>query len=92
MKHYVFFIVAYIIIISIIAVSLTIKDKKAAQNNKWRIPESTLMTVGLLGGATAMLITAKIIRHKTKHLKFMIGLPVQIALHIIILLLSLIYF
>ena len=52
----------------------------AAVKGKWRVPEATLMLVGLFGGATAMLVTMKVIRHKTKHMKFMVGLPLEIAL------------
>lgn len=68
------------------AAILTILDKWKAKHNKWRIPENTLMLVGLLGGALAMYITMKTIRHKTLHKKFMIGLPTQILLHSILVL------
>ena len=54
--------------------------ERAAVKGKWRVPEATLMLVGLFGGATAMLVTMKVIRHKTKHMKFMVGLPLEIAL------------
>ena len=67
-------------LISLAAVGLTVKDKRAAVKGKWRVPEATLMLVGLFGGATAMLVTMKVIRHKTKHMKFMVGLPLEIAL------------
>lgn len=72
----------YFALISFVAVAVTIKDKRAAVKGKFRVPEATLMLIGLCGGATAMLITMKIIRHKTKHLKFMVGLPLEITLHV----------
>lgn len=78
------YVIAYFIIISAIGIFMTVKDKIAAQNGKWRVPESTLMLIGLLGAALPMFITMRIIRHKTKHLKFMLGLPVEIVLHIAI--------
>lgn len=81
MNNYVIILV-YWIVISIISAAVTVKDKKAAQNHRWRTPEATLMILGLLGGAEAMYITMKKIRHKTKHSKFMIGLPLEIILHI----------
>lgn len=84
MKHYILAAIAYWVIISIIGVFFTIKDKRAAIKNKWRVPEATLMIIGLLGGAAAMFITMKIIRHKTKRLKFMLGLPLETALHVLI--------
>ncbi len=85
MKQYIFLLILYFVIISIISIIVTIKDKKAAIKHNWRVPESALMLLGLSGGATAMFITMKKIRHKTKHIKFMLGLPAEIILHIAIL-------
>ena len=74
----------YFAVISLVAVIMTLADKSRAKRDAWRIPEATLMTVGLFGGALAMYVAMKTIRHKTKHKKFMIGLPLEIALHIAI--------
>ena len=74
-------IIIYICLISLVAIIMTVADKQAAKKGAWRIPEETLMIVGLFGGALAMYITMQTIRHKTKHLKFMVGLPIEIALH-----------
>ncbi len=71
----------YLAVISLVAVVMTIADKSKAKRDAWRIPEATLMLVGLAGGALPMYVTMKTIRHKTKHKKFMIGLPLEIALH-----------
>ncbi len=73
----------YIIIISIIAVWITVSDKKAAKRHKWRVPESTLIFISAVGGSVAMYITMKAIHHKTKHPKFMVGIPVIIVLQIL---------
>ena len=74
----------YFAVISLVAVIMTLADKSRAKRDEWRIPEATLMTVGLFGGALAMYVAMKTIRHKTKHRKFMIGLPLEIALHVAI--------
>ena len=74
-------LIIYLAVISLVAVVMTITDKAKAKRDAWRIPEATLMLVGLFGGALAMYVTMKTIRHKTKHRKFMIGLPLEIALH-----------
>ena len=63
---------------------LTVYDKRIAGSGKRRIPEATLMTVGLLGAAGPMYLTMKKIHHKTKHKKFMLGLPAEVILHILI--------
>lgn len=70
--------------VSLVSVFLTVYDKIASKSGIRRIPEKTLMTLGLFGGAAAMLITMLIIHHKTRHAKFMIGLPIEIILHIAI--------
>lgn len=77
---YLFFVFA---ITGLISVVLTVYDKWASKKRKWRIPEKTLMLVAFFGGAITMYTVMQLIRHKTKHKKFMIGLPVMILLHII---------
>jgi len=64
------------------AVILTLHDKSAARRRKWRVKENTLLLVSVLGGSIAMLLTMRIIRHKTQRKKFMIGIPVIIVLQI----------
>ncbi|MBQ5319056.1 MAG: DUF1294 domain-containing protein [Oscillospiraceae bacterium] len=68
-------IAAYILIISLISVIMTIRDKSCAKKGKWRVPEKTLFILSALGGSAAMYITMKTIRHKTQHKRFMIGIP-----------------
>lgn len=80
-------VLIYLLIISIIASFLTVSDKKRAQENMWRISENTLLFVGLMGGAAAELAVMKKIHHKTKKPKFTIGLPLEIFLHIVIIIL-----
>lgn len=86
-KQAVIVLIVYILIINIVASLTAIADKKRAERGKWRIPESTLMLLGLFGGATLEFITMKKIRHKTKHIKFMVGLPVEMFLHYVLIIL-----
>ena len=72
----------YLLIISIVTVILTVYDKIAAKNRAFRISEATLILCGVFGGAVAELITMLIIRHKTRHIKFMLGLPAIILVQI----------
>ena len=85
MNNYTKVICLYLIVINIITTYLTIKDKRAARLGKWRTSEACLLLLGLAGGAPAEFVTMKIIRHKTKHPKFMIGLPVEIIIQIAVL-------
>jgi len=69
----------YLVVINIVAVAITISDKKKAKKKQWRVKEATLLLVSALGGSVAMYITMKKIRHKTQHKKFMIGIPAIMA-------------
>ena len=73
----------YLAIITIVSIVVCIYDKIAAKHNpKHRTRESTLLLLSALGGSVAMYLTMQLIRHKTKHLKFMVGIPVIIILQI----------
>ena len=74
---------AYIAIISLISVIVCIYDKKVSRKNRveLRTPEKTLLLLSALGGSVAMFITMLIIRHKTKHVKFMLGIPLIMIAH-----------
>lgn len=74
-SHIAILVIAYVAIISIVSVAMTIKDKSCAKKGKWRVPEKTLFILSALGGSVAMYITMKTIRHKTQHKRFMIGIP-----------------
>ena len=77
--------IIYLAVISVISIIVCIYDKIAAKHNpKHRTREATLLLLSALGGSVAMFITMQIIRHKNKHVKFMLGIPliiiVQVAL------------
>lgn len=70
-----YMILGYLFLINAIAWLLMLADKLKAKKNLWRIPESTLLTAAALGGSIGMLIGMYTVRHKTKHLKFTLGVP-----------------
>lgn len=72
----------YLVLINIIAVIVTIHDKRAAIGHRWRVKERTLMLIAALGGAPAMYLTMIFIRHKTKKPLFMIGIPLVLLLEL----------
>lgn len=71
-------------VISAIAAILTLYDKLIAGKGIRRVPEQTLFLTAILGGALAMYLVMLIIRHKTKHKRFMLGLPLIIAVQAIL--------
>ncbi len=82
------YLIIYLAVISLAAVIMTISDKHRARKHRWRISEFTLLLVSALGGSVAMLLTMLLIHHKTRHLKFMLGIPLiivaQVALALVL--------
>lgn len=77
------FFISYLAFISVVTAAITVADKIKAGKGAFRVPEKTLFILAFLGGSAAEYITMKIIRHKTLHKRFMIGLPVIILLQIL---------
>lgn len=78
--------VGYFIVISVLSVIACVYDKIVAMlkvHPKFRIPEASLLLLAALGGSAAMYVTMQIIRHKTLHKKFMIGIPVIMAIQLV---------
>ncbi len=85
------FLYIYLIIINLIAVIVTIHDKRAAVKGTWRVKENTLLLISALGGSPAMYLTMLLIRHKTRKPKFMVGIPMILIAELIIIYLVLHY-
>ena len=70
----------YILLINLVSFFAMGIDKLKAKKNKWRIPEGTLLLFCFLGGGVGGLLGMSLFRHKTKHLKFQILVPLSIVL------------
>lgn len=79
------YVIIYFVIVNIIGAIVNIVDKIKAINNHWRVPEKVLWLFGIIGGAPLSYITMQLIRHKTKHLSFMIGMPILSIIQITLL-------
>ena len=77
----------YLLLINAIGFLLMLSDKRKAIKKRWRIPERTLIGVSVLGGSIGTLIGMHLFRHKTRHLKFSIGIPVILAFQIVLMIL-----
>ena len=73
----------YFLIINAAGFCLMCADKLRAQKNQWRIRESTLLIVAALGGSPGCLAAMYLVRHKTRHPKFALGIPVILTLQVI---------
>lgn len=76
-------LIVYLILINALGMILMLTDKHRARKNRWRIPEATLLLTALLGGSIGSLMGMYTVRHKTRHLKFTVGIPVILALQIV---------
>ncbi len=59
-------------------------DKFRAKHGKWRIRESVLLGCGFLLGGVGGLLGMAICRHKTKHARFLILMPLFALLSLIV--------
>lgn len=75
-------LLAYLLIINAVGFALMLIDKWKARKNRWRIPEATLMGIAALGGSAGSLLGMYTVRHKTRHPKFTLGIPLILAVQI----------
>lgn len=69
----------YLLIINAAGFLLMLLDKWKAKKNRLRVRESTLLLVAALGGSVGSLAGMYLFRHKTQHLKFILGIPLILA-------------
>ena len=76
-------VLLYLIIVNAAAFLLMLADKQKAKRGAWRIPERTLIGAAAIGGSVGALCGMYLFRHKTKHLKFTLGIPLILAAQVI---------
>ena len=69
----------YLLIINALGFLLMLVDKWKSRKNRWRVRESTLLLIAALGGSVGSLAGMYLFRHKTRHLKFTLGIPLILA-------------
>ncbi|KAB8138173.1 DUF1294 domain-containing protein [Gracilibacillus oryzae] len=69
-------LIIYFIVINVIAFMVMGIDKRKARKHKWRIPESRIWLIAIIGGAIGATFGMNFFRHKTKHRSFRFFLPV----------------
>ena len=74
----------YIIIMSLAAFAAFGIDKFKARTDRWRIRERTLFLLALLGGGVGAFLGMRVFRHKTRHTKFVIGIPAIMAVQLVL--------
>lgn len=74
----------YLVVINLIAFIFMYEDKRRAKRKQWRIPEATLLGISAIGGSLGAYIGMYSFRHKTKHLKFTLGIPIIFIIQLFI--------
>ena len=77
-------ILLYLLIVNALGFLLMLVDKRKAQKNLWRIPESTLFLMAAIGGSIGSIAGMYKFRHKTKHMKFVLGVPAILIAQIVV--------
>ena len=72
----------YLLIANSVAFMLFGYDKRLARQRKWRVPERTLFLSAIVGGSAGAILGMRVFRHKTKHMQFVIGLPLILIVQI----------
>ena len=74
----------YLLLINAAAFVLMLVDKEKARHHRWRISERTLVGSAILGGSLGALAGMYLFRHKTRHEKFVLGIPAILAAQLIL--------
>ena len=77
-------IIGYLTVMNLFAFLSMWSDKRRARRGKWRIPERTLFLLSFLGGSVGALAGMYAFRHKTKHGKFVVGMPAILLIHLLL--------
>lgn len=85
------YIILYLAIINLTGLFIMGLDKLRARKRAWRIPESTLFVIALMGGSLGTTIGMHLFHHKTRHWYFLYGMPAILCLQIIIVVILIYY-
>lgn len=75
--------VLYLLIVNVLSFIVVGADKQKARKRQRRISERTLFLWAIIGGSIGSFIGMRFFHHKTKHKRFMIGLPLMILVQVL---------
>lgn len=79
----IFVLLLYFLLINLLGFYAMYTDKMRAKKRAFRIPESTLFCLALIGGSIGCIAGMYVFRHKTKHWTFVYGMPFILVLQIV---------
>ena len=80
----VIYLINYLVLINVITFIVYGIDKLKAKKGRWRIPESTLLLLAIIGGSIGAWYGVKVWHHKTLHKKFTYGIPLILAVQLVL--------
>ena len=76
-------IIIYYIVTNLLGLGLMASDKIRAMEHRFRIPESVLLLISLIGGAFGAMIGMFLFHHKTRKMLFRVGIPLMLLVHVV---------
>lgn len=77
----------YLLAVNALGFAIMLLDKLLAKKKLWRVPETSLFALAIIGGSLGCLLGMFLARHKTRHIEFILGLPAILVVHIVLLVL-----
>ena len=77
-------VIALVAVYNLIVFCVYGYGKRCAIKDKWRVPEKVLIGLAFLGGSVGAYLGMSIFRHKTKHTKFTVLVPLALLIHLVI--------
>lgn len=71
-----------LIAVNVLSYAMYRADKRMAVKHQHRIPESALLIIALAGGALGALLAMCTLRHKTRHVRFVILVPLFLVVQV----------
>nr|WP_073079958.1 DUF1294 domain-containing protein [Sporobacter termitidis] len=85
-------LIGYLLIINLTGFISMGRDKRRAISHGPRTPEKRLFAYALLGGSLGSLLGMSVYRHKIRHLKFTVGMPLILLLQLAVAVAAAVYF
>ncbi len=76
--------IIYLVVINVITFFVYGLDKLKAKRRQWRIPETVLLTLAVIGGSVGAWLGMLVWHHKTAHNEFRFGIPLILAAQVVL--------
>ena len=83
-KEIIILVVALVAVYNLVVFCVYGYDKRCAIKNKWRVPEKVLIGLAFAAGSVGAYLGMTVFRHKTKHTKFTVLVPLALLIHIVL--------